>query len=106
MTLTRTLTILTALALSAAATIPVTAQSFAQHRDDQRDARNQLLDGDAMPFSIIKRKVEKEMGDASYVGVAPSPRKGVYRLQFLRKDGQVIWVDVDSKSGQIIARTK
>lgn len=105
MTLTRFAT-LTALALSAATAIPVTAQSFAQHHDDQKNAREQLLDGQVMPFSIIKRKVEKEMGDASYVGVANSPRKGVYRMQFLRKDGQVIWVDVDGKTGEIIARTK
>lgn len=97
---------LTALALTGAAAIPLAAQGFAQHRDDQNAARAQLLDGQVMPFSIIKRKVEKEMGDSSFVGVAPSPRKGVYRMQFLRRDGVVIWVDVDGKTGDIIARTK
>ena len=65
-----------------------------------------MLDGDVMPFSIIKRRVESEMGDATYVGVAPSPREGIYRMQFLRKDGKVLWVDVDGKTGNIIGRTR
>jgi uncharacterized membrane protein YkoI len=82
------------------------AQSFAP-RGEQNEARRQLLDGEVMPFRVIKRSVEQQMGDsATYVGVAPSPREGVYRFQFLRKDGVVIWVDVDGKSGNIIARTK
>jgi hypothetical protein len=94
------------LLLLAGSPTPLGAQSFAP-RGEQNEARRQLLDGEVMPFRIIKRRVEQQMGDgATYVGVAPSPREGVYRMQFLRKDGVVIWVDVDGKSGDIIARTK
>jgi uncharacterized membrane protein YkoI len=97
------LALLTGLAAQAA---PASAQSYAP-RGEQDQARKQLLDGEVMPFRLIKRRVEQRMGDgASFVGVAPSPREGVYRMQFLRKDGVVIWVDVDGKSGEIIARTK
>ncbi len=81
------------------------AQSFARG-DEQKAARRAMLDGDVMPFSIIKRRVESQMGDATYVGVAPPPREGIYRMQFLRKDGKVLWVDVDGKTGNIIGRTK
>jgi len=82
------------------------AQSFSRG-DEQNNARRQMLDGHVMPFSVIKRRVEREMGrEASYVGVAPSPREGVYRMQFMRNDGVVIWVDVDGKTGNIIARTR
>lgn len=82
------------------------AQSFSRG-EEQNNARRQMLDGQVMPFSVIKRRVEREMGrEASYVGVAPSPRDGVYRMQFLRNDGVVIWVDVDGKTGNIIARTR
>ncbi len=73
---------------------------------DQKAARQAMLDGEVMPFSIIKRRVERAMTDAAYVGVAPPPREGVYRMQFLREDGKVVWVDVDGKTGNIIARTK
>lgn len=90
-------------ALTSAA-LPASAQRFSH--DDQHNARQAMLDGHVMPFSVIKRRVEREMGDATYVGVAPSPREGIYRLQFLRQDGKVVWVDVDGKTGDIIARTK
>ena len=81
------------------------AQRFSRG-EEQKAARRQMLDGDVMPFSIIKRRVESEMGDATYVGVAPPPREGIYRMQFLRKHGKVLWVDVDGKTGNIIARTR
>lgn len=85
--------------------VPASAQSFARG-DEQREARRAMLDGEVMPFSIIKRRIEREMGDATYVGVAPPPRDGVYRMQFLRQDGKVVWVDVDGKTGNIIGRTR
>jgi hypothetical protein len=87
------------------ATLPATAQGFSRGQE-QKEARRAMLDGDVMPFSIIKRRVESEMGDSTYVGVAPPPREGIYRMQFLRKDGKVLWVDVDGKTGNIIGRTR
>ncbi len=84
----------------------VQAQRFSRD-DEQNEVRESMLDRKVMPFSIIKRRTEQAMsGEASYVGTAPSPREGVYRMQFLRKDGKVIWVDVDGKTGNIIGRTK
>lgn len=77
------------------------------HANEQDRARQDMLDSKVMPFSIIKRRTESAMADeGTYVGVAQSPRDGVYRMQFLRKDGRVIWVDVDGKTGDIIARTR
>ena len=81
------------------------AQRFSRG-EEQKEARKQMLDGNVMPFSIIKRRVESDMSGATYVGVAPPPREGVYRLQFLREDGKVLWADVDGKTGNIIARTR
>lgn len=84
----------------------VHAQGFSRG-NDQNQARENMLDRKVMPFSIIKRRTESAMeNEASYVGVAPSPREGIYRMQFLRKDGRVIWVDVDGKTGDIVGRTK
>lgn len=84
---------------------PASSQRFSRG-EEQKQARKQMLDGNVMPFSIIKRRVESEMNGSTYVGVAPPPREGVYRLQFLREDGKVLWVDVDGKTGNIIARTR
>jgi uncharacterized membrane protein YkoI len=82
------------------------AQGFS-HSNDQNAARENMLERKVMPFSIIKRRTESAMeNEATYVGVAPSPRDGIYRMQFLRKDGRVIWVDVDGKTGDIVGRTK
>ena len=86
-------------------TAPASSQSFSRG-DEQRAARRAMLDGDVMPFSIIKRRIEREMNDSDYVGVAPPPRDGVYRMQFMRQDGRVVWVDVDGKTGNIIGRTR
>lgn len=82
------------------------AQGFSRGNDQNR-AREKMLDREAMPFVILKRRTEDAMaGEGTYVGVTPGPREGTYRMQFLRKDGKVIWVDVDGKTGDIIARTK
>lgn len=105
MTLRSSLLALSGLLLLVGTVQTADAQRFSRG-EEQKAARRQMLDGDVMPFSIIKRRVESEMGDATYVGVAPSPREGVYRMQFLRKDGKVLWVDVDGKTGNIIARTR
>ncbi len=78
-----------------------------QRSAEQDAARENMLDRKVMPFSIIKRRTEQAMAnEADYVGVGTSPREGAYRMQFMRKDGRVIWVDVDGKTGDIIARTK
>ena len=105
MTLRSSLLVMSGLLALASALQPASAQRFSPG-EEQKAARQQMLDGNVMPFSIIKRRVESEMNGATYVGVAPPPREGVYRLQFLQKDGKVLWVDVDGKTGNIIARTR
>ena len=98
-------TLLSALVMLCGTASELNAQRFS--REEQDSARENMLDRNVMPFSIIKRRVEQAMaGEASYVGMATPPREGVYRMQFLRKDGRVIWVDVDGKTGDIIARTR
>ncbi len=74
-------------------------------KDEQDQARRAMLEGRVMPFSVIRRRMEREMGEATYIGVRP-PAKGVYRMQYLTPDGRVIWVDVDGKTGEIVGRTR
>lgn len=73
----------------------------ARHRSDQDAARRALLDGSVMPFSVLKRRVEEQIGDdAQYLGSEFLPDRNRYRLKYMR-DRNVMWVDVDGRTGAI-----
>ncbi|WP_375380360.1 hypothetical protein [uncultured Sphingomonas sp.] len=74
-----------------------------QHRDQDQawQARRQ---GHILPLKEIERRVVPTMAGAQYIGVDFDPASAVYTLKFLR-NGAVIWVDVDGRSGQIVGRT-
>ena len=69
-------------------------------RGEQDAARRAMLEGEVMPFAIIKRRVEAAMGDATYLGSEFNPSSNRYRLKYV-KDGKVVWVDVDGRTGDI-----
>jgi len=90
------------LLLSAAVLTPIpNAAANPGRKDEQDEARRALLDGSVMPFSMIKRRVEREMGDATYLGSEFLPQTNRYRLKYV-KDGKVVWVDVDGRTGDIM----
>lgn len=70
-------------------------------RDEQDAARRAMLDGQVMPFAMIKRRVDAQMGGANYVGSEFNPSSNRYRLKYV-KDGKVVWVDADGRTGDII----
>jgi hypothetical protein len=71
-----------------------------QH-SDQNEARRAMLSGNVMPFSLLKRRVEKQIGgDADYLGSEFIPDRNSYRLKYMR-DRNVLWVDVDGRTGDI-----
>jgi hypothetical protein len=74
-------------------------------RDEQDAARRAMLDGHVMPFALIKRRVDAEMGGASYVGSEFNPGSNRYRLKYV-KDGKVMWVDADGRTGDIIGMAR
>lgn len=69
-------------------------------RDEQNAARAAMLDGRVMPFAVIKRRVEREMNDATYLGSEFHQENNRYRLKYVQ-DGRVVWVDVDGRTGEI-----
>ena len=93
--LAASLTAATALALTA----PVA--DAGNRRDEQDAARRAMLDGQVMPFAMIKRRVDSQMNGASYVGSEFDPSSNRYRLKYV-KDGKVMWVDADGRTGNII----
>lgn len=90
--------------LASSASMPAQAQSFGRS-DEQNAARRAMLDGQVMPFSVIKRRVDQEVGDAGYLGTEFDASRNSYRLKYMR-DGKVVWVDVDGRSGNIIGRSR
>jgi hypothetical protein len=78
--------------------------------DGQRRGRDQAMawtarrEGRVLPLAEIERRVVPTVRGADYLGVDFDGGTGIYTLKFLR-DGQVIWVDVDGRSGQVIGRT-
>lgn len=73
-----------------------------RYRSDQDAARRAMLDGAVMPFAMIKRRVEAQIGeDADYLGSEFIPERNRYRLKYMR-DRNVVWVDVDGRTGDII----
>jgi uncharacterized membrane protein YkoI len=93
--------------LAAAIFLPlmlVAGPAFAQHRRDQDAAREAYRAGQVKSLREIERKVLPRMPGADYLGPEYDPASSVYRLKFMRA-GQVIWIDVDARSGAIIGRT-
>jgi hypothetical protein len=57
-----------------------------------------------LPVKEIERRVIPTMGDATYLGFLYDPATNIYTLKFLR-NGSVIWVDVDGRTGRIVRRS-
>lgn len=60
--------------------------------------------GRILPLPDIEARVVPKMKGAQYIGFSLEMPSGIYTLKFL-KDGDVIWVDVDGRSGQVLGRT-
>ncbi|QPI74161.1 hypothetical protein IZV00_06925 [Sphingobium sp. Cam5-1] len=83
-----------------AAMVAIPSYAEAGQRGEQDAARRAMLDGQTMPFSLIKRRVDAAMGGATYLGAEFNPSSNRYRLKYV-KDGKVVWVDADGRTGDI-----
>ena len=77
----------------------------AQSRSDQEEARKQMRAGHTLKLREIEQRVLPTMRGAEYLGPAYDSAAMAYRLKFIR-DGRVIFVDVDARTGRIIRRTR
>ena len=76
------------------------AEAVAQRRGGGAEAaRGARL----LPIREIERRVVPTMKGAQYLGF-DFDGASVYTLKFLR-DGNVIWVDVDGRTGAVLGRT-
>ena len=90
-------------ALILALVAPLTAE--AQRRTDQDEAYRARRDGELRPLREIENGVVPGMKrrGADYIGSEYDGAVARYRLKFMR-DGSVIWVDVDGRSGAVVGR--
>ena len=87
----------------AAVAFPATAQE--QLQGDQGEARREAMAGTQLSLREIERRVLPQMQGSQYLGPAYDSTARAYRLKFIR-DGRVMYVDVDARSGRIIGRSR
>jgi hypothetical protein len=82
---------------------PVAAQWYA--RGDQDQAYQGRRDGELKSLRQIENSIVPRMKarGADYIGAEFDGGAGSYRLKFMR-GGSVIWVDVDGRTGAVLAR--
>ena len=96
---------LVSLALSALAALsPAPALAAPDQKRDQQEAFDAMRKGRILPLRDIEARVIPSMAGAQYLGVELDPMSGIYTLKFLR-NGNVIWVEVDGRSGRTLGRT-
>jgi uncharacterized membrane protein YkoI len=80
----------------------VPAVALAPKADQQR-VRKQMSDGKILPLRQIESIILPQMRGKEYIGAEIFEDNKVYRLKFI-DDGNVIFVDVDARTGTIISR--
>ena len=80
------------------------ASVVAEQEHDGLAALQATRQGRILPLKEVERRVVPQMKGAQYIGFDLEMPSGIYTLKFLR-EGEVIWVDVDGRSGQVIGRT-
>ncbi len=96
----RSLLVLAAFSLA----IPV-LPAVAGPGDAQGQVRKELRAGNVRSLREIEQRVLPTMQGAQYLGPEYDPAALAYRLKFLR-DGRVIFVDVDARSGQVLRQSR
>ena len=92
-----------ALAVAMSLTALPVAAGAAPRRDAQGEVRKDMREGRVVSLRDIERRILPSMPGMEYLGPEYDPAAMAYRLKFIR-DGRVVFVDVDARSGQIISQ--
>jgi hypothetical protein len=84
--------------------LPAAADRGFAHSRDQDEAFAARRAGQIMPLREIEGRIVPRMRGADYLGPDFDAGSGVYRLKFMR-GGQVIFIDVDGRTGQVVGRS-
>lgn len=69
---------------------------------DQEHARYQRESGQNRSFEELYRRASS-IGRGEYLGVEPDISRNIYRFKFMRSSGNVVWVDMDGRTGRELA---
>jgi uncharacterized membrane protein YkoI len=84
---------------------PSIGLTISHHRGDQWRVFEQRREGRILSLREIEGRVVPTMRGADYLGFEFDGGSAIYTLKFVR-DGAVIWVEVDGRSGQILGRSR
>ncbi len=79
--------------------------ALARQGNEQGQVRKEMRAGNVRSLREIERKVLPAMAGMQYLGPEYDPAALAYRLKFIR-DGRVIFIDVDARSGEIIRQSR
>jgi len=71
---------------------------------DQDEVYRAREQGRIMPLRAIENRIVPRMHGFDYLGPELESSLGRYRLKFMRGQ-QVVWVDVDARTGAVVARS-
>lgn len=69
---------------------------------EQQHALRRRESGDLRPFSELLSRA-KTVGRGEYLGVEPDLSTSTYRFKFMGAGANVIWVDVDGRTGRVLS---
>lgn len=100
---------LIALMAAVCCTVTPVAAPVAAHAesrpDEQGSVRREMRAGNVQSLRQIERQVLPAMRGMQYLGPEYDPAAMAYRLKFIR-DGRVVFVDVDARTGRIIGESR
>ena len=80
------------------------AAPFAAHAEpggEQGEARKEMRAGNVRSLREIEQRIKAQLPGMEFLGSAYDPAGMAYRLRFIR-EGRVVDVDVDARSGKVI----
>lgn len=90
-------------AVASLALVATGTPAFAQ-RTDQGAARKDMQAGTIMRSRDIEARILPQMRGYEYLGFAYDSTAMAYRLKFI-KDGHVVFIDVDARTGRVLGRS-
>lgn len=91
-------------AVAVCVVLPPAAGAHPPHVRDQDEAFRGREQGRFMPLRAIENRIVPKMHGFDYLGPELDAQIGRYRLKFMRGQ-QVVWIDIDARTGEVIARS-
>jgi hypothetical protein len=79
--------------------------AHAEPGSEQADVRKEMRAGNVRSLREIEQRVLPMMPGMQYLGPEYDPAAMAYRLKFIRQ-GRVVFVDVDARSGTVIGQSR